>query len=124
MEVYAWEHIITRICKQWYPNPSSYEWDPASPRPNYLKAATLGPLYVGNGQVINFDFKYGVNDWGLQAAYDWQTYYVPQSQELCIADLKTLIQDMHNSCLFGTGYDTSQDLSGSGQPKWYTFMAS
>ena len=72
---------------------------------------------------MTLTFTYGVNDWDLQSTLGWQPYYVPQSQTLCIADLNTLIGEMDNSCAFDTGYDTSQDTSGTGQPKWYTFIA-
>ena len=72
---------------------------------------------------MTLTFTYGVNDWNLQKSLGWQPYYVPQSQTLCIADLNTLVVEMDNSCAFDTGYDTSQDTSGTGQPKWYTFIA-
>jgi hypothetical protein len=49
---------------------------------------------------------------------------VPQSQSICIADFTTLINEMDTDCLYDTGFDTSQDITGLGQPKWYTFAAS
>jgi len=123
-DVSTWEHIALKICRLWYPNSNSFEYDPASPWPIALKSSVLGPINVGGGQIVTLSFTYGVNDWDLQADYGWEPYYVPQSQALCIADLNTLIVEMDNVCAYDTGYDTSQDLTGTGQPKWYTFIAS
>lgn len=65
---------------------------------------------------------------------------MPQSQSLCISDLKTLIGELFGgiaNCIVHTGYDTSgidsdgaplpggiQIPDGTGQPKWYAFKAS
>ena len=82
---------------------------------------------------VTVEFTYGVEDWDLSTLAGWQTFYVPQSQSICIADLTTLISEMNTECLYLTGYDTSGaewtagppfDLTGTLQPKWYTFLAS
>lgn len=119
----TWQRMALRVCKSWYPTSSDFQYDPASPWPTALKSSALGPINVGGGQIVKLTFKYGVNDWNLQNNLGWQPYYVPQGQALCIADLNTLITEMDSSCAFYTGYDTSGDTSGTGQPKWYTFIA-
>jgi hypothetical protein len=130
----TWNAIAAKICKIWYPSASTFQYDPSSTWPSFLKSTTLGPIHVGPGLNVNLEFTYGVEDWGLSAAYGWQPFYEPQSQALCIADLTVLINEMVNDnvCLFATGYDTSgvingvggvENPSGTGQPKWYTFSA-
>jgi hypothetical protein len=120
----TWNNIANRICSNWYPDPTTYQYDPSATWPTSLKSSTLGPINVGGGQIVTLQFSYGVNDWDFQAAYGWQPYYEPQSQALCVANHTNLINEMNNVCFYLTGYDTSQDVTGTGQPKWYTFSAS
>jgi hypothetical protein len=133
----TWNKIAVKICKEWYPSASSYQYDPSSDWPSNLKSASIPAIFVG-GTVgtVSLSFAYGVDDWSFTANYGWQPYYEPQSQALCIADLQTLINEMVNAnvCLGTSGYDTSgvingntaggvQDFLGTLQPKWYTFSA-
>ena len=120
----TWNKIVGRICNNWYPDPTTFQYDPSAPLPTSLKSSSLGPINVGSGQVVTLQFSYGVNDWQTQLDFGWQPYYEPQSQALCIADLTNLVNEMNNVCLYTTGYDTSLDITGTGQPKWYTFSAS
>jgi len=83
----------------------------------------MNPVSIGN-QILKLELKYGVADWGTQANFGWQKFFVPQSQALCIADLTNLVADMQSVCFFWPGYDTSNDISGTGQPKWYSFSVS
>jgi hypothetical protein len=132
----TWDKLAVKICKEWYPDVHSFQYDPSSTWPSYLKSSTIPSIYVGNGLTVSLSFIYGVEDWSLPANDGWQPYYEPQSQSLCIADLKVLINEMVNDnfCLDTSGYDTSgvlngqnslgvQDPTGTGQPKWYTFQA-
>jgi hypothetical protein len=132
----TWNKIAVKICKEWYPSATSYQYDPSSDWPSYLKSSVIPGIYVGNGITVALNFEYGVDDWGFTANYGWQTFYEPQSQALCIADLETLINEMVNDnvCLGTSGYDTSgvingntaggiSDYLGTLQPKWYTFSA-
>lgn len=132
----TWNKIAVKICKEWYPDASSFQYDPSSTWPKYLQSSTIPHIYVGQGLTVSLTFEYGVEDWGLDSAYGWQPYYEPQSQSICIADLQVLISEMVNDnyCLGTSGYDTSglingntaggvQDATGTGQPKWYTFSA-
>jgi hypothetical protein len=126
----TWNYIAVKICKGWYPDASAYEYDPSSDWPLYIKSTTFHSINVGPPfGIVALNFQYGVADWELTANWGWQPYYEPQSQALCIADLQTLINEMVNSgdCLYTSGYDTSgfdtNVLTGTLQPKWYTFSA-
>jgi hypothetical protein len=133
----TWNKIAVKICTEWYPDPSSYVYDPSSDWPLYLKSSSIPAIYVGAPfGTVALNFEYGVDDWGFTEYYGWQPYYEPQSQALCIADLQTLINEMENDnvCLDTSGYDTSGVVNtnpsagttnplGTLQPKWYTFSA-
>ncbi|KAH6666945.1 hypothetical protein B0J14DRAFT_642825 [Halenospora varia] len=120
----TWLRVINKICEIWYPGPSTFRYDPSGPISSPLQHSHFVTPLPGTPGLLNLDVKYGVADWNTQALYGWQKFYVPQSQALCKADLTNLVSDMKTTCFFWQGYDTSNDITGTGMPKWYSFSVS